>query len=70
MNALPELPEALWTVGDLAKYAKCSPSWIYKAVERGELPHLRLGALIRFDPREVVRFVTSRQVAVQRAVTS
>jgi excisionase family DNA binding protein len=46
--------ESRWDVKDVAAYLKCSRSWVYKAAERGELPCLRYGSLLRFDP-EVIR---------------
>ncbi len=46
-------PERLWTVAQTAKYLQVSTSWVYRAVERGELPHLKLGGLVRFVPRDI-----------------
>ncbi|OLD47072.1 MAG: hypothetical protein AUI48_05410 [Chloroflexi bacterium 13_1_40CM_2_68_14] len=43
----------LWDVRDVAGYLKASVSWVYKAAERGELPCIRVGGLLRFDPRAV-----------------
>ena len=45
--------ERLWTVAQTAKYLQVSTSWVYRATERGELPHLKLGGLIRFQPRAI-----------------
>jgi excisionase family DNA binding protein len=39
-----------------------SKSFIYKAVERNEIPHLRLGSLIRFDLNEVRAWLLSKRV--------
>ncbi len=50
-------PERLWNVKDVADYIGCSQSYVYKAAERGELPHLPIGAMIRFEPQEVREFV-------------
>ena len=47
------LPENLWTVSDVAKFLRASKSWVYKAAERGELPCIRLGAMLRFDPQAI-----------------
>lgn len=52
--------EALWTVGDVAGYLKVSTSWVYKRAESGELPHLRIGGHLRFDPDQVRRWVRSQ----------
>lgn len=46
--------EQLWTVKDLMKALNLKRSWVYAAVERKEIPHLRLGTHVRFEP-EVVR---------------
>lgn len=45
--------EALWDVKDVARYLRASRSWVYKAAERGEIPAIRVGALLRFDPRAI-----------------
>lgn len=46
----------LWDVRDVAKYLKASVSWVYKASERRELPCIRVGGLLRFDPAAVRAF--------------
>src|SRR2546425_2808694 len=48
--------QTLWDVRDVARYLKASVSWVYKAAERGELPCIRVGGLLRFDPRAVRAF--------------
>lgn len=57
MNALPDFPENLWTVEDVARFVKCSKSWVYKAAEAGDLPSVRVGSMLRFDPSAVKRFL-------------
>lgn len=46
-------PERLWTVAQTAKFLQVSTSWVYRSVERGELPHLKLGGLVRFQPSDI-----------------
>jgi excisionase family DNA binding protein len=46
----------LWDVRDVAQYLKASVSWVYKAAERRELPSIRVGGLLRFDPGAVRAF--------------
>lgn len=65
MNALPDFPEKLWTVDDVARFASVSKSWVYKAAERAEIPHLRVGSMLRFDPGAIKRFFASCSPAVQ-----
>jgi excisionase family DNA binding protein len=45
--------EPLWTVKEVADFLRVSRSWVYHRVEAGELPCLRIGALLRFDPESV-----------------
>ena len=47
----------LWDANDVARYMKVSRSWVYHQAEAGTLPHLRVGALLRFDPDAVKAFV-------------
>ena len=48
----------LWTWREVAKALKVSRSWVYAKAERGEVPSLRVGGLLRFDPEAVRRFAT------------
>jgi excisionase family DNA binding protein len=48
--------EPLWNAEDVAHFLKVSRSWVYQRAESGELPHLRVGGLIRFDPATVRAF--------------
>jgi excisionase family DNA binding protein len=40
--------QEVWTVRDLAKYLRCHTSTLYRLVNRGEIPHFRIGSDIRF----------------------
>ena len=55
--------QTLWDVRDVARFLKASVSWVYKAAERGELPCVRIGGLLRFDAQAV------RKVALGRTST-
>lgn len=46
--------EDLWTVAQAMKFLGVGKSWLYEACSKGEVPHVRLGANIRFVP-EVLR---------------
>ena len=51
---LPGMPvESLWTSEEVARYLKVSRSMVYKLGQTGELPSLRVGACLRFDPTVV-----------------
>lgn len=40
--------EEILTAKDLAKYLRCHVSTLYRLVNRGEIPHFKLGSDIRF----------------------
>lgn len=45
--------QTLRDVHDVSRYLKASVSWVYKAAERGDLPCVRIGGLLRFDAQAV-----------------
>ena len=53
----------LWDANDVARYIKASRSWVYHQAEAGKLPHLRIGALLRFDPEAVKAFAHGQAAA-------
>jgi hypothetical protein len=50
----------LWDARDVALYIKASRSWVYHQAEAGQLPCMRIGGLLRFDPEVIKRLVRSR----------
>ncbi len=40
-------------ISDLTAMLQLSSSMVYKMVERGEIPHFRIGTAIRFDSEEI-----------------
>jgi excisionase family DNA binding protein len=55
--------DALWTVNDIARVLKSSVSWVYKAAERGELPCIRIGAMLRFEPATIRAWLDAKKVS-------
>jgi predicted DNA-binding transcriptional regulator AlpA len=51
-----ETGECLWTVKDVQAYLKASRSWVYRELEAGHLPHLRMQGLVRFIPDQIRHF--------------
>jgi excisionase family DNA binding protein len=39
----------LYTVPEVADLLRCKPATIYNLVKADQIPHLRIGKLIRFD---------------------
>jgi excisionase family DNA binding protein len=57
MAAIDVLQDSpLWDANDVARYLKVSRSWVYQRAESGQLPSLRVGGLVRFDPEVVHAF--------------
>ena len=50
--------DGLWDANDVARYLKVSRSWVYQRAEAGLLPCVRIGGLLRFDPRAVRTFAS------------
>ncbi|MGA7124091.1 MAG: helix-turn-helix domain-containing protein [Polyangiaceae bacterium] len=61
-------PDVLWTVDDVARYLRVSRSWVYHRAEGGELPCLRIGGLLRFDPDAVRAFTRGDKPPAGRVV--
>ncbi len=56
----------LWDANDVARYLRVSRSWVYHRVDAGQLPSLRVGGLVRFDP-DVVQAFARGEVGSQTA---
>ena len=53
------LKERLMTVQELASYLRCSVTTVRRIVARGEMPHYRLGKMVRFRRREIDAWLTA-----------
>ena len=49
------------TIPWLAKKLTCSPQLLYKMAEKGKLPSLRIGSLIRLSPAATAAWLRTRQ---------
>lgn len=63
-NDLPE--SGLWTVQDMAVFLRTTPAAVFKSVERRQIPHIRLGRRILFDPAAVREWLGRHQVPSER----
>lgn len=52
---VPEQPQRtrIWTVTDVANLFQVSESYVYELVKRNEIPHGKIGRLVRFDPSDI-----------------
>lgn len=48
--------EGLWDARDTATFLKSSPSWVYHQAQAGNLPCLKIGGLLRFEPAAIRAF--------------
>jgi excisionase family DNA binding protein len=46
--------QKLITRTDLAAILNCSPGTVYKMTRGGDIPHIRIGTDLRYDPQEVI----------------
>jgi excisionase family DNA binding protein len=53
-------PETLWNVHECAKYLRMSVSWVYRQVERKEIPHAKFGHALRFSPARMREYAANR----------
>jgi excisionase family DNA binding protein len=61
--------ESLWTATDVALYLKVSRSWVYHRAESGELPYVRVGGLIRFQPSAIRTYMEQSATPAHRTKT-
>jgi excisionase family DNA binding protein len=61
-------PETLWDANDVAAYLKVSRSWVYHRAESGELPCLRVGALVRFEPEQIRKYARGERSSTTTVV--
>jgi excisionase family DNA binding protein len=51
----------LLTVEQVAAILGMRKSWVYERTLRGEIPCVKLGALLRFDPEDISRYVEAHK---------
>jgi len=49
--------ERLLTVADVATRLSVKPSWVYAKVEKKELPHIKVGRLVRFESASLESYI-------------
>jgi len=55
------------TVGELAKILDVPKSWIYDRTYRNEIPHYKLGWLLRFDLEKIQQWLESNERGLNEA---
>ncbi len=54
-TSAPPATDSLWTLDDVARYARCSVRHVMTLREQG-LPYRKVGHLVRFSPEAVKRW--------------
>ena len=54
-------PAPLLNIDETAATLNCSPKNIRRLIESGDLPHIRIGRLIRIRPDDLDRFIRVRK---------
>jgi excisionase family DNA binding protein len=60
--------DGLWDTSDVAAYLKVSRSWVYHRAEAGQLPCVRVGGLLRFDPAAIRASARGEATATKHVV--
>lgn len=60
---LPLTDDRMWTPDDVVRFLGVSKSMVYKLDQTGQLPSIRIGACVRFDPRVVRAFARGEGVS-------
>jgi excisionase family DNA binding protein len=61
----PHLEEPLLDPRAAADLLAVRPSWVYEAVRRGRLPHVKVGRHLRFVRSDLERWVDAQRVRVR-----
>jgi excisionase family DNA binding protein len=56
------MTDVLWNVRDAAEYLKTTPQGVYKLVERRQIPHVRLGKRVLFDPKKIRAWIERQAI--------
>ena len=52
-----------WSAPELAELLGCTGKHIYALAKSGRMPHLRIGAMVRFDPAATAEWLRKRYIA-------
>ncbi|HZH18376.1 MAG TPA: helix-turn-helix domain-containing protein [Archangium sp.] len=60
--------ETLWDANDVARFLKASRSWVYQQAQAGQLPCVKIGGLLRFEPEAIRTFIKGQGASGRRVV--
>jgi len=56
----------LLTVDQICEKLKVKKSFIYDLTSRSQIPHIKVGRLLRFDPDEIDSWIQSHRIRVKK----
>ncbi len=56
------LADEMLTVQDLADYLRVKPIWVYQKTRKGEIPHLKIGKMLRFRRSTIEEWLKGKEV--------
>lgn len=56
-----EVIESLMDADELGQLIKKSRSWVYQAVQAGNVPHIRIGGNVRFSRKAIRKWLEKQQ---------
>jgi len=59
--ALKKVPKQPFTPKQLARFLQVSPRTIARRVNAGDIPSIKIGTKVRFDPGEVLRYLKKQR---------
>ena len=62
MPEVLQMPERLMTIEEVAEFLQVKKNTIYKKIQRGQIPYIKMGGLLRFDPQQIEAFVRSQTI--------
>lgn len=62
------MPEQLMTLDAVADYLAVTRRWVYDAITRHELPHVRVGRFIRVRPSDLEQWLAAGDRASREAL--
>ena len=64
-----QIENSLWTIANVSRYLRVKPSlvkyWLYST----DIPHIKLGRQVRFDPVDVKEWVAERKNGIHEKRT-
>lgn len=50
------------TAAELATLLAVQPDTLYKLARKGDIPHMRIGSSVRFDPKAIAEWIASTEI--------